>query len=162
MAAPVLTILFPRFNYPVDFKKRFRNKRIFGDNKTFRGLIGGTLVGLSVFLLQKFLFSSNIFFQNISFFDYKNISWILGVLFGFGALIGDIVKSFFKRQLNIASGKSWFPFDQMDWIIGALLFTYPFVKTSLNVIILSLVLGILLHLVIKFSGFLIKVNKKPI
>lgn len=162
MAAPILTILFPQFSYPLDFKKKFRDKRIFGDNKTFRGLMGGTVIGLFVFLLQKFLFSSSTFFQNISFFDYKNISWIVGVLFGFGALTGDIVKSFFKRQLNIASGKSWFPFDQVDWVVGFLLFIYPFVKMSLNVIILSLILGILLHLAIKFIGFLIKVNKKPI
>jgi CDP-diglyceride synthetase len=37
-------------------------------------------------------------------------------------MTGDAVKSFFKRRLGITPGKSWFPFDQLDFVLGAILF----------------------------------------
>jgi CDP-2,3-bis-(O-geranylgeranyl)-sn-glycerol synthase len=40
----------------------------------------------------------------------------------FGALAGDAVKSFFKRQIGIAPGHRWLGPDQLDFIVGACAF----------------------------------------
>jgi len=32
-----------------------------------------------------------------------------------------MLKSFIKRRLDKPSGKPWFPWDQLDWIAGAIL-----------------------------------------
>jgi len=42
----------------------------------------------------------------------------------FGALLGDIVESFFKRRKGIERGKDWIPFDQLDFIIGVLFLSF--------------------------------------
>jgi len=42
----------------------------------------------------------------------------------FGALIGDIIKSFFKRRIGKKRGQDWIPFDQIDFILGVLFFSF--------------------------------------
>jgi CDP-2,3-bis-(O-geranylgeranyl)-sn-glycerol synthase len=41
---------------------------------------------------------------------------------GVGAGVGDAVKSFFKRRIDIEPGASWPVFDQLDFFLGAYLF----------------------------------------
>lgn len=161
MSASISAKIFPHLNCPIDFGKIFRGKRIFGGNKTWRGLIAGVIMSGLIFVMQKFLFNSYSFVEGMSFFDYQSASWLLGILFGLGALAGDAVESFIKRQINIASGKSWFLFDQIDWVIGSLFLVYPFTKVPIVVIVLTLSLGVILHIFIKFIGYLIGIEKTP-
>lgn len=52
--------------------------------------------------------------------------WLVGVFFGTGVVVGDHAKSFFKRQWKkIPPGERWWPFDQLDFVFGALLFVTP-------------------------------------
>jgi CDP-2,3-bis-(O-geranylgeranyl)-sn-glycerol synthase len=46
----------------------------------------------------------------------------LGALLSSGALVGDALKSFLKRRLRIKPGETFFIFDQIDYILGALAF----------------------------------------
>ncbi len=105
--------------YPVDFGIRLNGKPIFGKNKTWRGLLLGTIAGTLMFVLQKWLYQFQ-FFQQNSLFDYTTATIWLGVLLAFGTLLGDMVESFFKRRVGVKSGKPWIPFDQIDYTIGAL------------------------------------------
>src|SRR5437773_6411567 len=50
---------------------------------------------------------------------------LLGVLFGAGAMAGDSAKSFFKRRLGVEPGRPWIPFDQLDFVLGALVLVAP-------------------------------------
>jgi CDP-diglyceride synthetase len=53
--SPVLANKIPGINQwktPLDFGKSWRGKRIFGNNKTWRGLIFGTLIASLVGLIQ--------------------------------------------------------------------------------------------------------------
>ena len=52
-----------RFTYPLDFYKSYRGRRIFGDHKTFRGLLAGIINGAIIGLLQVVL-ARNIPFLN--------------------------------------------------------------------------------------------------
>ena len=42
----------------------------------------------------------------------------------FGALMGDIIESFFKRRIGKKRGEDWIPFDQLDFILGVLFFSF--------------------------------------
>ncbi len=44
----------------------------------------------------------------------------LGLRFGLGAMAGDSAKSFLKRRRRIPPGAPWVPFDQLDFVLGAL------------------------------------------
>jgi CDP-2,3-bis-(O-geranylgeranyl)-sn-glycerol synthase len=59
--------------------------------------------------------------------DYSYWPW-LGLSFGVGAMTGDSVKSYFKRRRGVPPGAPWIPFDQLDFVLGALLFVAPFAR----------------------------------
>ncbi|HCA67312.1 MAG: hypothetical protein UW39_C0008G0003 [Parcubacteria group bacterium GW2011_GWC2_44_17] len=144
--------LFPKWRLPVDFGNSWRNVRIFGDHKTWRGLITGIIAGGAVFFLQRSL-SSSPFFSALELFDYKKAPWFLGFVMGFGALFGDLAKSFIKRRLAIAPGRQFIIADQIDWILGLHFVLPPFIYLNKSVILLSLVMGGLLHVAVKYIGW---------
>ena len=123
--------LIKKLSQPMDFGKSWRGQRIFGPNKTLRGLIMGILVGTVVIVIQKIAYAHIGWIREISSpVDYsQNAIWWLGGLMGAGALLGDAVESFFKRQVGIAAGRSWVPFDQVDYIIGGCLLSLFVVRT---------------------------------
>lgn len=114
---------------PVDFGKTYKDgKRILGDGKTWRGLLIGTLIGmiagfgLSVF--AKFVNQTEFVWIGIA--DFTGFPLMIPLLFSicFGALFGDIIESFFKRRTGRVRGEDWIPFDQIDFILGVLFFSF--------------------------------------
>ncbi len=156
---------FLRFLYkPLDFGQKFRGRRIFGDNKTWLGLGFAILMGFVVIVLQKYGYNHSQFVRTISEnVDYNapKIFW-LGPLFGFGALFGDAIESFFKRQFNVKPGYSWFPFDQIDYILGGLIFSLPIVMLGILKYILIIVVWIFVHLISSYLGYLFGLKSRPI
>jgi CDP-2,3-bis-(O-geranylgeranyl)-sn-glycerol synthase len=115
---------------PIDGGRTFRGRRVLGDHKTWRGLLTGVVVGPAVLALQGLLYRAG-YLHGLALIDYGSASLWLGVLMGLGTLIGDAVKSFFKRQIGIAPGASWLGFDQLDFFVGAYLFVAPLVAAPL-------------------------------
>ena len=144
---------------PIDFGKTFRGKAILGSHKTWRGLILGTLTGMSVVWLQFFLYKFP-FFQKISFLDYNKINILFfGFLISFGAVFGDVFFSFFKRRLNIKPGRRWLPFDQIDYLIGSFLFLTPFFDIFPAIWIVLLFLTFFLHIIVNRIGYRLKISE---
>ena len=79
-----------------------------------------------------------------------------------GALGGDAIESFFKRRVGIKAGNPWFFFDQVDYIIGGLLFGSIVFVPPVEVLICTVALFFLLHLVVSYVGFLFGFKDKPI
>ena len=153
--SPVLFTWLRVLKTPVDFGKTYRGKAIFGKNKTFRGLIVGILIATFVVYLQQ-----RVPFLRSSLVDYAAVNvWLLGLLLGGGALLGDMIESFFKRQLSIAPGKSWVPFDQLDWVLGALILVSIVVSLSVAHIITALLLFGILHPLINLIGYALRIKK---
>lgn len=151
------------YSHPVDFSAKFRGKRILGDNKTIRGFIFGIIAAIIIVYLQVFLFNQFIFLRKILSIDYNSINPILfGVLAGFGALFGDALKSFFKRQIGVVPGKSWFPFDQIDYIVGGILFTSFYIRLSLGEYIVLFLVWFLLHPLTTILGYIFKLKDSPL
>ena len=156
--------ILKKFGMPVDGGKTFRGKRIFGDHKTVRGVVVGTVTGLVIAGLQMFLYDNFSWVDGISgSVDYGNPKILLmGAMMGFGALAGDAIKSFFKRQFSVPSGKSWFPFDQIDYIVGGILFSLPFVILPLTTYAVITIIWFLIHPVATLVGWLLKLKDSPI
>jgi len=93
-------------------------KRVFGDNKTWKGFFG--MIALTAL-------SATLFWRNA--FQY---SYLCGALLGFAYVLFELPNSFVKRRLNIRSGENGgfaqTLFDQADSAIGYalfMLFIYP-------------------------------------
>lgn len=107
--APVLaakTKMIEFLNIPVDL-----SSGLFGSHKTIRGYVVGIFCGTFFAVYINY-------FTN---FWTLEQALLLGFLVSFGSLLGDTIKSFFKRRTGIPPGSDWFPFDQLDYVIGALL-----------------------------------------
>ena len=152
-----------KYSAPVDFGLKFRGKRILGSNKTVRGFITGVISAIAIVYFQIFLYSQFEFIRRLAYIDYSLINPLLfGFLSGFGALAGDSIKSFFKRQKSVSPGKSWFPFDQIDYILGGIVFTYFYIKLSAFDYLLLFLVWFLIHPLITITGFLLKLKKEPL
>lgn len=132
---------------PVDSGKTLNGREIFGKNKTWRGLVVGIITGITVAGVQAILFFNVDFFKNNTVIDYSRVNFVLiGALMGGGALVGDLIESFIKRRLDKPSGKPWFPWDQADWIIGAILLSSIIFVPPMQVAGITLLLYIGVHL----------------
>ncbi|MFA6475052.1 MAG: CDP-archaeol synthase [Patescibacteria group bacterium] len=130
------------FGQPISIK-------YFGEHKTWRGFITGFFAALLVLYIQKYFK-----IDNISLLDYDQISiWLYAFVFGIGALTGDLVKSFFKRWFNKKPGVAWFPFDQVDFIVGAIIFLYPLYQIDLKTLLILLIITPILHIIANIIGY---------
>lgn len=91
--------------------------RSLGSHKTVLGFTSGVCAAVVVTFIQ-----SRVSWEG-GLVPYED--WLdLGLRFGIGAMAGDSVKSFVKRRIGIAPGAPWIPFDQLDFVIGALVLTW--------------------------------------
>lgn len=136
--------IIKKWSYPLDFYLYFRGRRIFGDHKTLRGFISGIIASIGV-----------------AFFQQWPNPLLFGLLCGAGALTGDAIKSFFKRQLGIPSGKMWFPFDQLDYIFGGIIFTWFVFPLPLEKYVAITIVWFLLHIAASRIGHLLRLKTVP-
>ena len=159
--APVVTkdILKGRFTKPLDFGRIFSDgKPCLGANKTFRGLVAGIIFAVITAYIQSLLYV-NSSFRTISFYDYSN--WLLfGFLLGLGAMLGDSIESFIKRRLDYGPGQKFVPWDQIDFIIGAMVFIAPVYFLNAKQFFIILIISFLLHISSNHFAFYIKLRKE--
>lgn len=142
-AIPVIT----GGGYPIDFgKKFFDGKPILGKNKTFRGFFSGLIIGTAVGLLESMFFGYPIPF---------------GFLLSSGALFGDLVGAFLKRRLGLAPGDLLPVIDQVDFIIGAILFSLPLQVLDLNLAMTVLIITPPIHLLTNFAAYKLGLKSNP-
>ena len=161
MAPVIAARLFPRWDWPVDAGLSLAGIRVFGDHKTVRGIVAGVLVGALVFVAQQRLCVRFESLREIGRLDYATATWWWGAALGLGALLGDLLKSFFKRRCGRAPGQSWFPFDQIDWMLGALLVAWPMALLDLRFVAVALLVATILSVLIKRVGYWLHLDDKP-
>lgn len=107
--APPFTRFWRGWNRPI-------HERLLGSHKTVLGFLAGVATGVLVTGVQYGIHAP------WSLVDYRH--WLLlGLGLGGGAMLGDALKSLVKRMLHISPGGRWIPFDQLDFVIGALALT---------------------------------------
>lgn len=147
---------------PIDFGKNFRDGwRIFGDGKTWRGLFTGILSGI---LAGVCLILAAGQFPGLP----LPVQTLLSVtLLATGALLGDLVKSFFKRRFNRERGARWPVADQYDLVAGAFLLllvfdpAWFFAAVTLPVLIVILILTPVLHRATNIIGYVLRIKEVP-
>jgi CDP-2,3-bis-(O-geranylgeranyl)-sn-glycerol synthase len=139
----------------MDFGKNFIDgKRVFGNNKTFRGFFFGWAVGVGVGLLEGFVFG------------FEKVPLLLSVLIPLGALLGDLTGAFIKRRLNISPGGLLPIVDQVDFVVGAVVFSLPLALINWQGLSWQLVLTVLIitppiHLFTNFLAYKMNLKKHP-
>jgi CDP-2,3-bis-(O-geranylgeranyl)-sn-glycerol synthase len=147
---------------PIDGGKVHEDgRRLLGDGKTVRGLILGILAGVLVGCLQ-------ILLQTQGLPEFLPRHTLLTVtLLATGALVGDLVKSYFKRRRAIPKGQKWPIADQYDLVAGALLLTllgapaWVLSNVTLPVLLWILVLTPLLHRAVNLLGYSLGLKDVP-
>lgn len=166
-AAPVFAAAIPglkKFNAPIDGGRKIGGHDILGPHKTWRGIIAGIIVSTVILWIQQLL-TANFTWAEFAAGDVDYASLpvlILGPAFAIGALGGDAIESFFKRRIGIKSGKSWLPFDQLDYIIGSILVSLPFVTVSFVQYLWMVIIWFTVHLAASFIGYKLGLKKEPI
>ncbi|HZX34501.1 MAG TPA: CDP-2,3-bis-(O-geranylgeranyl)-sn-glycerol synthase [archaeon] len=140
---------------PVDFgKKFFDGKPVFGKGKTFRGSFAGIAAGtiVAAAITQFFPEQAGLLGK-----DYI----MLGFALSLGAIIGDMAASFFKRRNNIEPGKQVLFLDQLDFVMGGMIFGSAFYVPDFYEIIFVGVLTLAVHKASNYAAFRLKLKKVP-
>lgn len=134
--------------------------RFLGEGKTWRGLCAAIFGAVLTVWIQRSL-QGSIAFESLRLVDYMSVNVVLfGVLFGGGAIGGDMLKSLCKRRLGIPRGRPFIPFDQLDFVIGGLLFVAPVYMLDWERILVLFFFTPILHLATNMIGFLLGMKKE--
>jgi CDP-2,3-bis-(O-geranylgeranyl)-sn-glycerol synthase len=145
-AAPVLA----GGGLPMDFGKNFSDgKRVFGKNKTFRGFLFGWAIGILVGLVEGMVFG------------FASYSVLFSIITPLGALLGDLTGAFVKRRLNIAPGGLLPVVDQVDFVVGALVFALPLAIVYWQLAVAVLVITPPIHLLTNYVAYKLKLKSNP-
>ncbi len=148
--------------HPIDGKRVLGDgRRIFGDGKTWEGLalgVGmGALVGGAEFVLWP---SLNVYAQQLG-GSLPPYTLPLILLIPLGALVGDMCGSFLKRRLGLERGADLPFMDQLNFIVGALVFGFLFTEISWGMVAVMLVVTPVLHRAVNIIGFKLKEKAVP-
>jgi CDP-2,3-bis-(O-geranylgeranyl)-sn-glycerol synthase len=147
---------------PIDLGKNFSDsKRIFGDGKTYRGLITGIFAGIITGLILIWIY------RQLPLAGLPEHTFLSVTLLATGALLGDLVKSFFKRRYGKEQGTKWPIADQYDLVAGAFLLlligdpAWLFATVTLPVFLVILIITPVLHRATNIVGYIFKVKEVP-
>jgi CDP-2,3-bis-(O-geranylgeranyl)-sn-glycerol synthase len=160
LAIEALKFIFPAYcanavpviaggGLPIDLGNNFLDgKPIFGMNKTFRGFLAGLAVGTAVGLVESIAFGYRLEF---------------GLLLSLGALFGDLAGAFVKRRFSIRPGDMLPVVDQVDFIIGAIVFSLPLSLQfeSWQLFAAVLVITPPIHLLTNFAAYKLGLKNNP-
>lgn len=163
---------FKKLAIPLDGNKNFIDgKRIFGDNKTWKGLIGYIVLNIFTACLWGLICSvSKIEKYNFLYLNHENTliyNILLGIVLGLAYALFELPNSFMKRRLDIVPGKTTHGFkkiffiilDQADSVIGCVLAVNFFYRSSLLMNLLYIALGTLTHMLLNMMLYFMKLRK---
>jgi len=127
---------------PLDGGRLWRDgKPLLGDHKTVRGAAMGFLAGLVVGVAQG--------------------NPVGGALQALGAICGDLLGSFYKRRLDIQPGGSLLVADQLDFIVLAVVLSYPAQVTPLDQVAAILLVTLPLHYLVNVVAWVFRLKENP-
>lgn len=143
--APVIARKFMRqhWNYPVDGGHNwFDQRRLFGANKTWRGLLAGVLASAVVSGLA-------------------GAGFVFGAIFGLLALTGDLISSFLKRRFGLLPSARVPGLDQIPEAILPMGFAALWLDLSWAVILAVTILFVIANMVLSPLMHRLGIRKQP-
>lgn len=160
-----------RFATPIDGGAAWRGRRLFGDNKTWRGLMAMPLVAALVFALavqfREHLptwLAAGIWARSVS--ELAGVGFVSGLAF----MLAELPNSFIKRQLDIYPGAAARPpgrrilfliVDRIDSTLGVLIVLSLLLPVHAMTWLWALLLGIGLHWIFSYWLFLLRLKGRP-
>ncbi|KKQ77374.1 MAG: CDP-diglyceride synthetase [Parcubacteria group bacterium GW2011_GWA1_38_7] len=139
-------------DFPLDHHLKINGSRLFGDNKTYRGLLVFLISSTIASLVLQGLYLNG--YRGFIHPVFKSSPILIGILYAVAYAIGELVNSAAKRQMKIAPGaitrsslKSLQKFmDLSDGIIVVAVMLTFFTLVTASQALLAAVIGIGLHL----------------
>ena len=135
------------------------SKRMFGDNKTYRGIIAlPILTGLLALLISYWVGPFK-----------KSLTYDAFVGFGLGLayILAELPNSYIKRRMGIVNGEQSKKYkylqyftDKADSLLGVLVFYFFTIDVSFETILVLFCIGIVLHLSLSQLLVLLKIKRK--
>ncbi|MFQ6105552.1 MAG: CDP-2,3-bis-(O-geranylgeranyl)-sn-glycerol synthase [Candidatus Hydrothermarchaeaceae archaeon] len=139
----------------LDFGRNFIDgRRILGDGVTIRGSVTGILCGTVAGLTLGH-------FEGVLDMSEFGGNPALVLLLSSGAIVGDAAGSFLKRRLGIEKGAPAPVLDQLNFVVGALVFARFVREISLSEVTILFVLTPIGHLIVNKTGYLLKMKDVP-
>jgi CDP-diglyceride synthetase len=166
--APVLTFdLFKGLKRPLDGGATIGGRRLFGDNKTWRGAI---VMVLGVVLAAALLSLWPWYWHHLPDGIQDAGPWIYGLLLGLGLVVGELPNSFLKRRLGIEPGSQRRSlggallslYDQADFVLAVWVLLLPIWTMSVGQAAVVFVVVTAVHLVINVVGYAVGARTAPI
>lgn len=154
-------------NRPIDLGGTYRGKRIFGNSKTFRGVVVMVVLSMAGVSLLWWLLA---WFPGMTKYNILDLERypipLLGALYGLGYTLAELPNSFAKRQAGIPEGKRGsllnILIDQADSPLGCLLILYPFSAMDIRFLIAGAFFYLFLHLFFNVMLYLARLRKNPL
>ena len=158
--------------HPIDAGKNFVDKRrIFGDNKTWKGVFGYILFNVlftvvwGIICTNESIASLNFFYVNHDNTLVYNL--LVGVLLGLGYSLFELPNSFLKRILDITPGKTvkgfWKVFfiflDQADSVFGVAAVVWIFYPLGILLYIVYVLVGAATHILLNMMLYFMHLRK---
>ena len=159
---------------PIDFGKTAPDgKRIFGDNKTFKGFVGMILFGALLSVIWGAILKGSDELNALNYF-YKNHSntfaynLLIGTLSGFAYALFELPNSFMKRRLDITPGKNdttgakrfvFIFLNQADSVFGCVLVVCIFCPLPVWYYFVYVLVGALTHMIMNMLLYFCKLRK---
>jgi len=150
--ANMAPVFMHRFNIlglktPIDGGRKLKDgTRLFGDGKTWQGVVFAVSYGAIIGYL-------------LGFFGISSL--LIGAVLGFFAILGDLAGSFIKRRLKLKRGQNAGLLDSMDFILFALAASFIFYQWEIRQILLLLIINPVLHRSANITGYFLKLKDVP-
>ena len=151
---------------PIDHGVRVRGRRLFGDSKTWRGVLVAVAGSIGTVAVQQALRAHVP--TSLQVVDYGRLGcvWFGGAM-GAGAMIGELPNSFVKRQLGIPAGETtrgwrvigFYLWDQGDLLTGAWPLLLLWIRPSVLLVAMSFIVAVAVHPLVALVGYAIGARK---
>jgi len=168
--APVLRGL----SRPMDGGVRLSDgKRLFGDNKTWKGFFGMIALTAICLAAAEGLVVNFPHIRQLSLIPFEDFrfpfnAWFFGAVWGLAYVLAELPNSFLKRRVDIPPGKNargikgllFLALDQADSVIGCVLVLPLFSSISWVDALVLIVLGSIAHYLTNLGLFVVHLKKQ--
>ena len=157
---------------PIDNGKILKDKkRIFGNNKTWKGLIGYIILNTIFSIIFGFIWKyTKLEYLNYFYINHNNellYNLLIGFLLGLFYALFELPNSFIKRRLGIKEGKTtkdiykvlFIFLDQADSIFGMALVVWMFYPLGIKLYLLFILVGALTHILFNMLLYFLHIRK---
>ncbi|MFH0970498.1 MAG: CDP-2,3-bis-(O-geranylgeranyl)-sn-glycerol synthase [Candidatus Diapherotrites archaeon] len=140
---------------PLDMEKKWMDgRRLLGKGKTWKGTGMGILIGTFTGFSLAFFFPT--YTESVS-SHFVAFAFLLSV----GALTGDMIGSFIKRRMGMESGKPAHVLDQLDFVLGGILFSLGINPPNWTVFLLLIMITPFMHLTFNRIAYITGIKGVP-